>query len=66
MSDREKRCLWCGLPKFGEERCVCDSPDYVLMERCGDCGTWRPVDDLHTKMRPGGEVGVCTRGCVGA
>lgn len=42
-----KVCVWCGLPKFGPERCICDSPKFELMEACEECGEYTDIDHLR-------------------
>lgn len=61
-SPREKRCVWCELPQFGDNRCICDDPKYILMEQCNECGRWRDVDHVHVPA--GADEGVvCTGRC---
>jgi len=45
---REKRCVWCGLPKFGDNRCVCDNPRFEFLEECDSCGEFTDPDKLFT------------------
>lgn len=61
---RERRCIWCSLPKFGDGRCVCDDPTFILMEQCGRCGTWRDVDHVHVPTDSEDETPVCSDRCV--
>lgn len=60
---REKRCSWCGLSKFGEHRCICDSPSFEMMEQCVDCGEWKPVDRLTVNFDDPEERPFCAIGC---
>lgn len=45
-------CEWCRLPKFAdgdESECICDSPDYELMEECEACGEYHDVDHIRER-----------------
>ena len=46
-NERQKVCEWCLLPKFGENRCICDSPKFSMMEVCDGCEKWTDVDRLY-------------------
>jgi hypothetical protein len=46
---RQQVCEWCRLPKFGDDRCICDSPKFRLMGICDDCGEWTDVDRLFSE-----------------
>ncbi|WP_237560643.1 hypothetical protein [Halostella litorea] len=61
---REHRCTWCGLPQFGENACICDSPDYEWMKQCSRCGTWKDVDHTHIPDDADDEKPVCTGRCI--
>lgn len=55
----EMRCVWCGLKKLGKPKCLCDDPKYEKMEQCGDCGLWRPVDNLTVEPDDPHETPIC-------
>lgn len=46
---RQPVCEWCLLPKFGETRCICDSPKFTEMAICDGCGEWTDVDRLFAE-----------------
>lgn len=42
-------CEWCLLPKFGDNRCVCDRPKFEPMRVCDDYGEFTHIDRLFTE-----------------
>lgn len=43
----QKVCEWCLLPKFGENRCICDSAKFSRMQICEECGEYKDVDKIR-------------------
>lgn len=60
---REKRCVWCGYSKWRPNRCICDEPKFVVMERCADCGDWFKHSELDGEETYERDEPIC-RGCA--